>query len=284
MVVCYTNHALDQFLEDLLKIGIPSHNIARLGGRANSVTEELNVYNQARRARTLTPSDWSDINIAQFTAEDLRNSISAEFRGDTYEKSSPSDNALLDFLEFEDREYYEAFRVPSSIDGMQIVSRGKAIKPDYLLKQWKAGHDAGVLESHPNISIHRRVWSLPAPRRQEILRSWLDSLLQEEVQRLSQKIVQHNRTMDEKDAVFSRGNALVMSQKRIIAATTTGAAKYRDDIKVSAPGVLLVEEAGEILESHIISAIGTSIHHTILIGDHQQLRDRRSSAIKAQGE
>ena len=36
LVVCYTNHALDQFLEDLLKIGIPETSIVRLGGRANS--------------------------------------------------------------------------------------------------------------------------------------------------------------------------------------------------------------------------------------------------------
>jgi superfamily II DNA or RNA helicase len=30
--VCYTNHALDQFLEDLMKNGIPASSIVRLGG------------------------------------------------------------------------------------------------------------------------------------------------------------------------------------------------------------------------------------------------------------
>ena len=35
------------------------------------------------------------------------------------------------------------------------------------------------------------------------------------------------------------------------------------------PTVLLVEEAGEILESHIIAALSDKIEHVILIGDHR---------------
>ncbi len=35
------------------------------------------------------------------------------------------------------------------------------------------------------------------------------------------------------------------------------------------PTVLLVEEAGEILESHIMTALSDKIEQVILIGDHQ---------------
>lgn len=38
------------------------------------------------------------------------------------------------------------------------------------------------------------------------------------------------------------------------------------------PSVLLVEEAGQVLEAHILGALVRSIEHVILIGDPQQLR------------
>lgn len=42
------------------------------------------------------------------------------------------------------------------------------------------------------------------------------------------------------------------------------------------PRIMVVEEAAEMLESHIISALTDSLEHLILIGDHQQLRPSTS--------
>jgi superfamily I DNA and/or RNA helicase len=51
--------------------------------------------------------------------------------------------------------------------------------------------------------------------------------------------------------------------------------------------VLLVEEAGEILESHILTALGSRTKQLILIGDHKQLRPKvnnhRLSVEKGEG-
>lgn len=38
--------------------------------------------------------------------------------------------------------------------------------------------------------------------------------------------------------------------------------------------MLLLEEAGEVLEAHVISSLSPSIRHVIMIGDHQQLRPK----------
>ena len=65
-----------------------------------------------------------------------------------------------------------------------------------------------------------------------------------------------------------RGSSQLMP-KRIIGCTTTGAAKYRKDIADLSPDVLLVEEAGEILESDVITALSSSTTQMILIGDHK---------------
>jgi superfamily I DNA and/or RNA helicase len=57
--------------------------------------------------------------------------------------------------------------------------------------------------------------------------------------------------------------------------TTTGAAKYKDLLAGSVrPGVVLVEEAGELLEAHVLTSLGTEARHLIMIGDHKQLRPK----------
>jgi superfamily I DNA and/or RNA helicase len=74
----------------------------------------------------------------------------------------------------------------------------------------------------------------------------------------------------------------------IIGATTTGASKLTSLLKVYiaigvvscahiivqgvAPRVLLVEEAGQVLEAHILASLVPSVEHLICIGDPLQLR------------
>ena len=54
--------------------------------------------------------------------------------------------------------------------------------------------------------------------------------------------------------------------------TTTGLAKNLDILRRLRSKVMLCEEAGEVLEAHTITALLPHIEHSILIGDHQQLR------------
>lgn len=46
----------------------------------------------------------------------------------------------------------------------------------------------------------------------------------------------------------------LMTTMRIVGCTTTAAAKYADQLALVKPEILLVEEAGEILESHILTS------------------------------
>ena len=58
----------------------------------------------------------------------------------------------------------------------------------------------------------------------------------------------------------------------VIGMTTTCAAKYRSILKEIRPRIVIVEEAAEVLEAHIIASLTPGCQHLILIGDHQQLR------------
>ena len=63
-----------------------------------------------------------------------------------------------------------------------------------------------------------------------------------------------------------------LQQARIIGMTTTGLSKYRGLLASLKPRVVLIEEAAETLEAHVIAACFDTLQHLILVGDHQQLR------------
>ena len=52
----------------------------------------------------------------------------------------------------------------------------------------------------------------------------------------------------------------------MIGATTSGAAKNKAMLDAAEATVVLVEEAGEILESHVITSLSSATKHLILIG------------------
>ncbi|TFY64195.1 hypothetical protein EVJ58_g2786 [Rhodofomes roseus] len=64
----------------------------------------------------------------------------------------------------------------------------------------------------------------------------------------------------------------LLSQTDLIGCTTTGAAKLTSLLSNISPRVLMVEEAGQVLEAHILTSLVSSVHHLICIGDPQQLR------------
>lgn len=86
------------------------------------------------------------------------------------------------------------------------------------------------------------------------------------------------------NALFSEKDRCIIKEKRIIGCTTTAAAKYVQAIHSASSGVLLVEEAGEILESHILTAFGRETRQLILIGDHKQLRPKAHHDLSVEKE
>ena len=64
----------------------------------------------------------------------------------------------------------------------------------------------------------------------------------------------------------------ILKEARVIGMTTTCAARYRSILQRISPRIVLVEEAAEVLEAHIVTSLTKGCQHLILIGDHQQLR------------
>ncbi|KAI9573103.1 hypothetical protein HD554DRAFT_1141974 [Boletus coccyginus] len=269
LVVCYTNHALDQFLGDLLEYDIPDQSIVRLGGRSNQSTDHLALHKQPRGR---FPYNWQEIKVLKSTASSRESTLRNHF--DTL--LDTGDRNLLVYLEHEYDEFYDAFYVPlETEDGMTRVGRnGQAIDSRYLLSRWMLGQDAGVLSGEPHVQASARIWGMSRSARQQLLDKWRHELITDKLELISDSGRSYNTLQDKIKQQFASATVATLQQKRIIACTTTGAAIYADALQQVGPEVLLVEEAGEILESHILTALSHNVDQMILIGDHKQLRPK----------
>lgn len=127
LVICYTNHALDQFLEELLDIGIPPDGIVRLGSKSTPRTASLNIFDQ-KSSYKRSQSAWEIINQLKTQAEDIQRCLTTEFK--SYNTYSVTWKDILAHLEFpeEDAHFYEALSTPQPENGMiRIEKRGKRV-------------------------------------------------------------------------------------------------------------------------------------------------------------
>lgn len=270
LVICFTNHALDQFLEDLLDIGIPAEYMVRLGAKSTTRTEPLQLREQKSNERHPYDLINASRNQADFYQASSSRLLSA------LKHFEVNRHSLMEYLEFsdEDANFFSAFQTPDSASDDLIVGRdGRGIKEHYLYEQWRSGHDAGVLKSAISHE-HDGVWAMDQTARSEKIRRWTQQFLKERIEGVSDQAEKYDRSESILRDAFNKKDSTIIQRKRIIACTTTAAAKYTKQIRGAAPGVILVEEAGEILESHVLTAMTPSTKQLILIGDHQQLRPK----------
>ncbi len=182
---------------------------------------------------------------------------------------------LMEHIEFdfENPRFHDAFVLPENIDGMTTVGkRGKAVDKYYLLNRWCRLMDAGVYSAAA--AEYPEVWQMTAEDRIKTLTRWKTEILNDRVRVIHDSGMRLDESLAELSTLRKERDRMVIRGKRIIGCTTAAAAKYVDDIQSASPGILLVEEAGEILESHVLTALGAETQQMILIGDHKQLRPK----------
>lgn len=116
------------------------------------------------------------------------------------------------------------------------------------------------------------VWSLNMEQRKDLYRHWVNKyreLLREQVE-MSER--EYMTTIEKYKEIIDHESFEILEQAKVIGMTTTGAAKNRKILQKVKPRIIIVEEAAEVLESHIITTLNQDCQHLILIGDHKQLR------------
>lgn len=272
LVLTYTNHALDQFIEDLRKIGIPDESMLRLGSKASIATKSLTMGEQKSTYR-MSPQTRSLLDSQKLEAESYLDALNEKVV--RFSAFRINDQSLLDYLEFsDDSEFFDAFVVPDDTDGMtQVGKKGKSLSRLYLIEQWLAGKDAGIFKTFAQDDFPH-VWAIEAKARLGLRDRWQREMLDEQVIEIGTLFKKYNKCQDQIAQLFKQKQSHDISQKRIIGCTTTAAAMYTKELRKATPGIILVEEAGEILESHVLTAMTAQTKQLVLIGDHKQLRPK----------
>lgn len=273
--MCYTHHALDQFLEELLDLDIPSSDMVRLGSpaKATARTQTLSLKD-LRSSVKISQEQWGMLNSRKQEITEESTRLKNTF--DAFREANVGKSELLEYLEFQPDgpPFFDAFKVPEEEQSMvRVGRRGKAVDSYYLLDRWCRGKDRGMYQ-HSMDPAFNEVWQMRPQSRMTTYNMWRTEILKERAARVQESGAEYNASIDHIDSIWMERDLKVIRGKRIVGCTTTAAAKYVQALQSISPGVLLVEEAGEILESHILTALGPETKQMILIGDHKQLRPK----------
>lgn len=90
---------------------------------------------------------------------------------------------------------------------------------------------------------------------------------------LRQKVEEFSDALSEVQSRQQKDEAqALLHNAKVVGMTTTGAAINQSLLDTLEPAVVIIEEAGEILETQVLACLSSSVQHLILIGDHKQLR------------
>ena len=118
------------------------------------------------------------------------------------------------------------------------------------------------------------IWSLSQSDRLRLYLFWVESYRERyrvEIQRSEQE---YEQLCEELQAVTFEEDEEIIRRATVVGMTTSGAARYHSLLQRVAPKIVVIEEAAEVMEAHIITSLSHNTKHTILIGDHKQLRPK----------
>ncbi|RHZ08025.1 hypothetical protein DYB37_008653 [Aphanomyces astaci] len=259
LVVCYTNHALDQFLEGLLDDHIARPlDIVRVGSRSKSARlDECTLFHLRKMEHFAGPTRLESATHGKLvrTCRDIEERTFSSFHQDT---------ALAKFLQWLAQSKTESFEgicgPVDDEDGFHVQGGHKA--QEKLFKKWEQGGKGWS----------STMWKMNKPGRQALLRRWRHEFVETCSRRTLQDFDVYQECVTKAAEIQTAQNLRLLGRAKIVGMTTTGCALNQELVRCLAPKVVLCEEAGEVLEAHLLSCLTAATEHVIQIGDHKQLR------------
>ncbi|CAG1988114.1 unnamed protein product [Fusarium graminearum] len=252
VIICYTNHALDQFLEHLFDVGISR--IIRIGGR--SVTPELAGLN-LRVVSQETPKTFTErmtlatsfrqIDLSSLTASGALESLRSARNRCVW-------NFLKGFLQEEAPNTYEQFE--KGDEDFTVVGGDP-------METWLGSQTRANSEETPDTDLEER---------RALVNNWSRRHQEEQTDVLFEAMDEYEEQQKNIKRTHDATNVRTMNQADVIGLTTTALAGRIDMLRSLKPKIVICEEAGEVKESDIISALMPGLQQVIQIGDHKQLR------------
>ncbi|KAF7937116.1 uncharacterized protein EAE98_001430 [Botrytis deweyae] len=272
IIVCYTNHALDQFLEHLVQSGIEK--VIRIGGQSKSKILDGKNLRVVSQGETTTKPESNTLRTSHLALENEENYVEKLLRRLNGLGDYPDWGSLKDYVA---RHYYKIYQQFDRIDedGFEMVG-GEPFDLWLRYNTEMEGQAPVFSETHTiddliefaNVNVH----ALYGNERIILVRHLAEEARKEVTNDLFESItrtMEHNQTIQN---VYSDKDRRVLQGADIIGVTTTGLATKMSTLKHVKAKVIVCEEAGEVLEAHMLSALLPSVEHVISIGDHEQLR------------
>lgn len=146
LVVCHTNQALDQFTQDIRRVGVQDSQIVRLGGVERTDPANHNLLLSSLRMES---THHSSRDARSFVKDIERQVLDESHRLDDLYRDFTSLDRLRDHLDGlatkGDPRYSQAFEISLETNGTtRITEDGTVAGRHYLLQRWVDGKDFGV--------------------------------------------------------------------------------------------------------------------------------------------
>ncbi|KAK2755769.1 hypothetical protein FQN54_005919 [Arachnomyces sp. PD_36] len=266
--VCYTNHALDQLLEHLVKGGVKQ--VIRIGSRSKSeLLAECTlrkVASKMEKTKTEKTRMYELYQALEALEEDLENLFGELARADSL-------GTIRDHLRFHHPKHYGELFGNTDDEGFEEVRHNKKSVVNQWLQRGNRDPPGRTIDPRPiPVLIRVSLNAMSHAERQALHQFWLSEITGHLFETIKSLLLETNETRTKLDQVRREVDLRCLDQANIIGVTTSGLARNIDLMRRVDAKVMLCEEAGEVLESHTITAFLPSLQHVILIGDHLQLR------------
>ncbi|KAI9670299.1 MAG: hypothetical protein M1831_006513 [Alyxoria varia] len=264
--VCYTNHALDQLLEQLVDSGV--NNVVRIGSQSKSEKlKDLNLREISRR-------------IDQTTFERRQRSLAMEnvnaatkrlnYELSKYIQASTASSVEQYLKEYQGEHFEELFMKPNvDEEGFQEVTHRQDPVQAWLSK----GASKEYLNPRTVDELQETSLALMTQEERRMLHGfWTRDCrdrFSDEIRLALEAYLNARKVLD---TCRTEIDLRSLKQALVIGVTTTGLARILKLLKTLGPKILVCEEAGEVLEAHSLATLLPTIQHAIFIGDHLQLK------------
>ncbi|KAJ5578691.1 uncharacterized protein N7459_007655 [Penicillium hispanicum] len=276
LVICYTNHALDQFLKHLLDVGIQK--VIRIGGRSQATELEGKNLRVVSRDIGKTMVESQTLGKSYGSLEECMSSAGYSMKPLHQSQKSLSWDVMQHFLRRRWPRIHEQLE-QADMDGFKSVTDDKLLS--WLGVKWmNAQNDQKQNESEVDDvrlegltrAATENIHSLSIPDRRILAMSWFKQWQENEAASLFEALDHAASLREDINAVHEEVNRRALIQADVVGITTTALARHIETLRRLGTKVIICEEAAEVMEAHVISALMPGVEHFIQIGDHRQLR------------
>ncbi|KAH8663361.1 hypothetical protein BGZ60DRAFT_489915 [Tricladium varicosporioides] len=263
--VCYTNHALDQLLEHLVKDGVTQ--VIRLGSRSKSdLLQNLTLHHVAQgvlSTKTENHDRWEHNRDIWDTLREIEDILSG------LNNPKAWTNIQAHLMMTHGRHFKELFGKGVDEEGFQEV-KGRKFR---VVESWLRGAPKKLISNRPVAQLAAiTLREMSASERGSIHKHWVEQRRTQLTNDLNHALDSYYDSKSALDKCHRELDLRCLREAHIIGVTTSGLARNIELLQRVRAKVMLCEEAGEVLEAHTLTAFLPGVEHAILIGDHEQLR------------